>query len=593
MQNQHSHGKKFPYIILLLSLIVLLLTGCDQKEQGITTPTVINSETSTVIVETTTPVSEIPSLEPSSTPDPQLVTPTSIPEANKNISSGTVILAKGDGLYTHLFIYDPNSTGLIRLTNDNWDDMDPSLSPDKTKVAFASDREGQWDIYVLDLRSGQTSKMTESQKYDGKPTWSPDGQYLMYQTLDGDNLDLLIQSITDPSASPIQLTSDAGDNFDPSWSPDGRNVAFISNRNGQNEIWLADLQALDDRFSIFKSDPQKIFSSPSWAPDGKSLAWCEKSSEPHIMVSNPWDSTSVVKDIGVGCDPVWSSDGSVIMAQLEQPNNHYLVAYRVEQKNLFLSPVLIDTMVQSFDWADGDSGSYLNGYANVVNLTTASTPMFTPTLSLPLSTTGRKGIVALKDVTVDQAYIADSADEAFNALRQGIGIRSGWDYLASLESAYLPLTYIPAPGITQNWLYTGRAINVNTIPIDAGWMTVTREDFSGQTYWRLWIKCLKQDGSCGVPMTIPSWDFSSRFDSDPTAYENGGKYSTIQDGYWIDFTELANRYGWQRIPSQADWRYYYPGIFFNQLVYSENLSWEEAMLDIYPADAFSSMKSNN
>jgi TolB protein len=253
--------------------------------------------------------------------------------------------------------------------------------------------------------------------------------------------------------------------------------------------------------------------------------------------------------------------------------------------------VLIDTTIQSFDWADGSLGNYLNSYTNVLNLTSASTPLFTPTLSLPLSTTGRKGIVALKDVAVDQAYIADSTDEAFNALRQGIGIRSGWDYLASLESAYLPLTYIPAPGITQNWLYTGRAINVNTIPIDAGWMTVTREDYSGQTYWRLWIKCLKQDGSCGVPMTTPSWDFASRFDSDPTAYENGGKYSSIQEGYWIDFTELANRYGWQRIPSQADWRYYYPGIFFNQLVYSEGLSWEEAMLDTYPPDAFSSLNS--
>ena len=115
--------------------------------------------------------------------------------------------------------------------------------------------------------------------------------------------------------------------------------------------------------------------------------------------------------------------------------------------------------------------------------------------------------------------VADEAprdgDAQLDALRQGIGQVSGWNFLASLENAYLPLTSAGAPSITQNWLYTGRAIAVNTVPLDAGWMAVSREDLEGQTYWRVWVKCLKQDGSCGETVHTPTWDFPARASGDP------------------------------------------------------------------------------
>jgi TolB protein len=92
-------------------------------------------------------------------------------------------------------------------------------------------------------------------------------------------------------------------------------------------------------------------------------------------------------------------------------------------------------------------------------------------------------------------------------------------------------------------------------------------------------------------MQTSIWDFSARFDSDPVAYENGGKLSTIPSGYWIDFTEFAARYGWERLPSQADWRYYYPGTLFNQFAYTQGLNWTEAMLELYPPDAIQSLNN--
>ncbi|MHC1740852.1 MAG: TolB family protein [Anaerolineaceae bacterium] len=587
MQNQNSRKRYSPLKKLLLCLFCASLVGCNSAKP---TPTVLptqiqNTETQTV---TPIPVTETPTPEPSQTLAP-IITPTPI-SLNSEGSSGLIVMAVGDGIYTHLFVIGPDSIPLMRLTDNNYDDEEPAVSPDGTKIAFSSNKNGQWDIYILDLSTKSVFQVTQSKAYDSAPSWSPDGQYLIYQTLTDKNLDLMIQSANDLNSPPIQLTANSGDNFDPAWSPDGRTIAFITNRNGESELWLADLQSVENRFTRLLSAEQTQYRSPRWSPDGTQLALCKQDSESHIEILTINQSGSKPVEIGLGGHPTWSADGIYIMATLDQTNSHYLIAYRVQEKTLFLSPIQTSQTVQSYDWLPQEKSSAIIKYINSANLP-APTPLFSITLSLPLTSSGRKGVVLLEDIEAPEPYLSDSSDEAFIALRQGIGEKSGWDYLATLENAYLPITSTGFPEITQNWLYTGRAIDVNTMPMDAGWMAISREDFNGQTFWRIWIKCLKQDGGCGKPMLSSVWDFTSRFDSDPAAYENGGKQNGIPDGYWIDFTEFSSRYGWGRLPSQADWRYYYPGILFNQLIFSQGADWSESMLELYSADAIKSLGS--
>jgi TolB protein len=537
----------------------------------------------------TTQVDTTPEMTASATiPSPPTSTSTQNPvkiQESNSAADGLIVFAQGDGIYTHLFTFGPDSSAITRLTADNWNETDPSVSPDGKQLAFSSDRSGYWEIYLLDLRTDELTQFTHSNTYDGAPSWSPDGQFIVYQTLDGNNLDLVVQSTVDASAAPIQLTQDSGDNFDPDWSADGHTVAFISNRSGSNEVWTANLQSLDNRFNQITFDEEAQYHTPRWAPDGTQLAWCKVDSQAHIERIASVADSSFPTEVGLGCQPAWSEEGQMLMAVLDQANQHYLTIYRIDQGTLAMTPVETPQQVLSYRWLSTTKSLSLATYTNLQTLPT-STALFEPTLSLPAAENGRKGVVQLQNVDAPQPYLSDTTDEAFAALRKGIGRVSGWDFLASLEDAYLPLTSASAPSITQNWLYTGRAIAVNTVPMNAGWMAASREDFNGQTYWRVWIKCLKQDGSCGQPMTTATWNFSSRFDSDPVAYENGGKIADIPTGYWIDFTEFSARYGWERLPSQANWRYYYPGILFNEFVYPQGMSWREAMLDLYPADAF-------
>ncbi len=119
------------------------------------------------------------------------------------------------------------------------------------------------------------------------------------------------------------------------------------------------------------------------------------------------------------------------------------------------------------------------------------------------------------------------------------------------------------------------------------YMLVVREDYGGHTYWRIFLRPLEQDGSQGTPLTQFPWDFNARFSGNTAYYEEGGaRLEEIPSGYWVDFTDLAAQYGWSREPALSNWRSYYQGSRFNQLVFTSGLTWEEAMLQLYPPEIF-------
>jgi TolB protein len=141
----------------------------------------------------------------------------------------------------------------------------------------------------------------------------------------------------------------------------------------------------------------------------------------------------------------------------------------------------------------------------------------------------------------------------------------------------------------DDWSYTGRAFSLNPLLMSAGWMAVSREDFNGQTYWRIYLKARYQDGSMGAPLPEMVWDLNARFSSDTRAFENGGQLGPAPGGYWVDLTELTARFGWERLPSLTNWRSFYPSIRYNQFVITGGLDWHAAMAEIYPPEALATV----
>jgi hypothetical protein len=101
--------------------------------------------------------------------------------------------------------------------------------------------------------------------------------------------------------------------------------------------------------------------------------------------------------------------------------------------------------------------------------------------------------------------------------------------------------------------------------------------------WRVMARVAEsgQNGGLGEPLRQLPWDFASRSE-DPQAFEAGGRLmETIPAGYYVDVTQLFEDFGWERVPSDRTWRSNFAGVLFWEFTKPDDLTWEDAMLQIY------------
>ena len=500
------------------------------------------------------------------------------------INQGMIILSLSEGSYSHLFAFQPSNLPLTRLTSGPWDDITPSTSVAGSQVAFASNRDGQWDLYVLDIDDGDTTRMTQTAEYDAAPSLSPDGQYVVYESYVEGNLEIIIRDVKGALA-PINLSKHPAADFRPAWSPRGRQVAFVSTRSGETEIWIADLDKGDEeRFTNLSQSPRSMETNPAWSPDGSALSWASTQDGIRSIWIQREDGERHYA--GSGDRPVWSPDGSTLLSTLKTPNQTLLSGYTAQDSLLVLPPIILPGDVQGLAWLRAAPSAVLpEGLEQTARV--SPTPLWFPELTPEPDIPGnRHHLVPLVDVAAPYPQLHDMVDDSFLALRERVAEEAGWDLLATLENAYVPLTAPLAPGLGNDWLYTGRAFTITPLPINAGWMVVVPEKFGFETYWRVYLKARFQDGSQGKPLPAYPWDLNARYSGDQVSYEQGGiPHENMPVGYWIDFTALASAYGWERLPALPNWQSLFQATRFNEFVHSGRQDWRSAMLELYPAEA--------
>lgn len=517
--------------------------------------------------------------------------PTVMPAPIRYSGDGNLVfLSLEENGFAHLFVQGnpPQDMPLTRITNGEWNDVAPALSPDRKQLAFASDRSGYWDLYVMNLQTGDVLQVTQSNEYDSAPSWSPDGQWLVFETYINENLEIAVASVSDRSQAVIPVTSDPASDHSPSWAPDGRNVAFISTRSGNSDVWLADLDlAGADRYQNLSNTPFAAEGFPLWNFDGTRLLWAAISQTVGFSGLYVWEANSPERSahwIGDGIRGAWNETADRIVAVTASPNRQYLTSYSTDG-SLLLAPSPLPGNVRGLAWSFAEFPASLpQAFAQSALVTPPSLwqPQVTPEPSIPNQ---RWSVVPVPNIQAPYPQLHDLVDESFNALRNRVVSEIGWDALASLENAFVPLTTSLDPGLGEDWLYTGRAFAVNSLMADAGWMVTMREDIGSQTYWRVYIRSTVQDGSLGEPIHNAPWNLSARYELDPRTYEQGGEYASVPAGYWVDITVLANAYGWERLPALPNWRTYFGGARFSEFALTGGLTWYAAMQELYPSEA--------
>jgi hypothetical protein len=185
----------------------------------------------------------------------------------------------------------------VRLTNNGATDKDvpwalsPQWSPDGTQIAFVSNHEGNPEIYVINADGSNQQRLTRNLATDTSPSWAPDGKHIAFDSDRGGNVDIYVMNADGSDAQ--DLTNSSGYDVAPAWSPDGQRIAFISDRTGTGgQVFV---MRADGSSPINLSNSVTNDFSVIWSPDGGFLAFSRE--EPrglfHIMRADGSGQTSV------------------------------------------------------------------------------------------------------------------------------------------------------------------------------------------------------------------------------------------------------------------------------------------------------------
>jgi TolB protein len=562
----------FVLILILLALLAILAFIPHDTIRSFVVGTPTPAPTSLAL--TPTPNSQAP------TPDENnviVVTATVAPQDGDTIQ-GLFIYTKEEQANTHLYAYQPETLTETKITNGNWEDIHPALSPDGQKVAFASNRSGFWDIYVLDLLRNRTIQLTHDNFYDGAPSWSPDGQWIVYEhAMNNGTIELFLKPI-DLSINPIQLTINDSLDVNPTWHPDPgkRQVAFISNQSGKQDVWLLDINLSgDDRFQNLTADREGSFNYVQWSPDGTQMSWCREYYGQTVEIVDL--TTQIITPIGTGCAHQWSQDGTQI-ARISNNGNQYRL--HIDQLEGTATPVfstLIGKTFTGFTWGP-------NRYSpSVVSYPEAQKASWE--LSMLQDQFEREKsheLVTLSDLRAPNNEFSEVIIPSFNALRAEVIKRTGWDALSMLGQDFIFLNVPYDRNEQTSWYYTGRAYGLNQAYYDSNYVVIAKEELHGEVYWRVYLKVADENGSLGMPLRSNTFDVMARYEGNPRTYEAGGANPLPGiPGYWVDLTSLAARFGFERVPAGPEWQQYFPALNYEEFVYVNGYSWQQAILQLY------------
>jgi TolB protein len=222
---------------------------------------------------------------------------------------------------------------LVRLTSDGLFKQRPAWSPDGMQLSFARHEGDAIRLYVVAADGAGERRLTEYKHPEYDAVWSPDGKRLALArvTVSGTQGDVDVYAIAADGTDPQQLAGSQGKlshEESPAWKPDGKEIAFTSTRDGNQELYVA---AADGSNVRRLTNDNGLDAHPAWSPDGLRLAFATDrwgDLELALIDADGTNLTRLTTSRGLDDYPAWSPDGTHLAFTSNRDSNYEI--YRID-----------------------------------------------------------------------------------------------------------------------------------------------------------------------------------------------------------------------------------------------------------------------
>lgn len=229
---------------------------------------------------------------------------------------GLIAFYMNQGVVGGIYLIEADGSGTpVMLSAHPSDDSKPSWSPDGLQIAFESLRDDvvnlkYMDIYIMNSDGSRLERITNADGWYAQPDWSPDGGRLAIASdkEEKGNTDLYILDLD--TREMTRITNDPAQERSPSWSPDASHLVFYSNRSGNWDVYSVDVETGET--TQLTNDPGDDF-HPDLSPDGQKILFSSNrdgDTEIYIMDADGKNQKRLTNTPGNDTDPEWSPDGN-------------------------------------------------------------------------------------------------------------------------------------------------------------------------------------------------------------------------------------------------------------------------------------------
>jgi TolB protein len=247
------------------------------------------------------------------------------------------VILRGKTKDWEIFTYDLVTGTMVNVSNRASFEADPAFSPDGEQIVFNSNRAGNFELYLMNLDGSNVRRLTDHPAWDSHPVFSPDGTQIIFNSnRENENSDLYLMNVDGTGVTKLTNWESHEEVGPGCWSPDGTKIALISDHEGNDDVYVMNVEPY--RPSILFADDDANVAAASYSPDGSEIVYqaemADKSGELRIRDEVSGEVRTLLKTANANLRPAWAADGRRVVFQNKVEGQTDLFAIDTDGSNL-------------------------------------------------------------------------------------------------------------------------------------------------------------------------------------------------------------------------------------------------------------------